>query len=140
MHPKFRPYLGSTVMCLSLLPAGIEFYRSQSAIAEDKSAQQQISRQLEQSKQQTSQEIQTALYRAETCLTIDESFPLVEGGRAFYDATGRKSNRLLPKGTYLCSSASGFTAEVNGRGLVSDVIPAPVEKLREVLKNRGIVK
>ena len=140
MHPRLRPYLGAIALSLSLIPAGMEFYGKQSAIAEDKNTIEQVQRVRSQAKMQTQQDIQIALDRAETGILIDERYPLIEGANAFYDATGRVSKRLLPKGTVLVSAASGFTAEVNSRGHVSDIVAAPPEKIQEVLKQRGVIK
>ncbi len=139
-HPRIRPFVGGAILALSLIPAGLEFYWKQDAIAASKQVTEQRSTEIAQAKQDSDLDIQAALDRASRCLVIDERYPLVEGGNAFYDVTGRKSKRLLPKGTQLCSAESGFTAEVGSRGRVTDVIAAPPEKIREVLKTRGLIK
>jgi len=139
-HPKVRPWVGGIILALSLMPAGYELYQKQDAIAASRQIVEQKTSAIAQSKQDSDLDIQAALDRASRCLVIDERYPLVEGGNAFYDATGRKGNRLLPKGTQLCSATSGVTAEVGSRGKVTDVIASPPEKIREVLKQRGAIK
>ena len=139
-HPKVRPWVGGVILALSLMPAGYELYQKQDAIAASKQVTEQRTSAIAQSKQDSDLDIQSALDRASRCLVIDERYPLVEGGNAFYDVTGRKGSRLLPKGTQLCSATSGVTAEVGSRGKVTDVIASPPEKIREVLKQRGLIK
>ena len=139
-HPKVRPWVGGIILALSLMPAGYELYQKQDAIAASKQVTEQRTSAIAQSKQDSDLDIKSAVDRASRCLVIDERYPLVEGGNAFYDVTGRKGNRLLPKGTQLCSAASGVTAEVGSRGKVTDVIASPPEKIREVLKQRGAIK
>jgi|GEM_PF-360125 len=139
-HPKVRPWVGGAILAISLMPASFEFYWKQDAIAASKQVTEQRTSAIAQSKQDSDLDIQSALDRASRCLVIDERYPLVEGGNAFYDVTGRKGNRLLPKGTQLCSATSGVTAEVGSRGKVTDVIASPPEKIKAVLKERGLIK
>ncbi|MBD1842504.1 hypothetical protein H6F89_03550 [Cyanobacteria bacterium FACHB-63] len=101
-------------------------------------ATEQAEQAINQSNEQSTRNERIALKRAERCLLIDERFPLVEGANAFYDPTNRRSKRLLPAGTVLCSAQSGYTAIVDEIGTISSIKPAPIEKITQVLKQRGL--
>jgi len=90
------------------------------------------------STEQVARDERIALKRAERCILIDEKFPMVEGGNAYYDPRNRDSKRLLPTNTALCSAQSGYTALVDEAGTVSSIKQAPIEKITSVLKQRGI--
>ncbi|MBD1841834.1 hypothetical protein H6F89_00085 [Cyanobacteria bacterium FACHB-63] len=125
------PTLG-LILALTIAPTAITLYRQSEADLQQKTNQEQ-----QQSKQ--SEETRIALDRAKRCILIDERYPLVEGGAAYYDPTNRVSKRRLPKGTTLCSR-SGYTAEVDYLGTVKDIRQAPIEQLNQVLQQRGIIR
>lgn len=137
-HPKYRPIAASSVLALCLVPALWHGYRWQVANDEQKSAIEQAEKAISMSNEKTLRDERIALSRAEKCLLIDERFPLVEGGKVFYDPKMRKDSRLLPEGTKLCSQ-SGITAIVDEAGTVSSIKQAPVEKIHQVLKQRGLI-
>ncbi|MGG6266235.1 hypothetical protein ACQ4M3_05270 [Leptolyngbya sp. AN03gr2] len=125
------PVLGA-ILAATCLPTAITLYRQSDAQMQQKNA-------IEQEQSEQSEAIRTALDRAKRCILIDERFPLVEGGNVYYDPTSRTNKRLLPSGTPLCSASSGFTAEVDRFGTVKDIRQAPIEQIRQILKQRGLI-
>lgn len=125
------PTLGA-ILALTIAPGAITLYRQSDAELRQKNTQEQ-----QQSKQ--SEDIRIALDRARRCILIDERYPLVEGGAAYYDPTNRASKRRLPKGTTLCSR-SGYTAEVDYHGTVKDIRQAPIEQINQALQQRGLIR
>ncbi|BAU14287.1 hypothetical protein LEP3755_48330 [Leptolyngbya sp. NIES-3755] len=120
----------SLIFAATCLPSAIVLYRKSNAETQQRNA-------IERQQSEQSEEIRVALDRATKCIRIDERYPLVDGARAFYDATGRTSKRLLPTGTTLCSR-SGHTAIVDATGAISDIKQAPIEQINRILNNRGL--
>jgi len=116
----------------------MELITKQNAETAHKQATDQVEQAITRSSEQVARDERIALKRAERCLIIDEKFPMVEGGNAFYNPRNRDSKRLLPTNTALCSAQSGYTALVDEAGTVSSIKQAPIEKLTPVLKQRGI--
>ena len=147
MSPNQRVIWGSIVLALSFIPAGSDVWGK--VQAQNLSRQQQESQlhgdqvkeaAIERNSVQTARDEKIALKRAERCILIDEQFPLVEGGNAFYNPLNRDSKRLLPANTALCSAQSGYTALVDEAGTVSSIKQAPIEKLTQSLKRRGVIR
>lgn len=137
-HPKYRPFIAVGVLALCVTPAIYHAHRWQTTNDERKAALEQTEQSINLSNEQAARDEQIALKRAEKCLLINEKFPLVEGGQVFYDPKMRKDSRLLPEGTKLCSK-SGITAIVDEVGQVSSIKQAPIEKINEILKRRGLI-
>ncbi|MBD1847635.1 hypothetical protein H6F89_30405 [Cyanobacteria bacterium FACHB-63] len=125
------PALG-LILALSVAPTAITMYRQSEAELRQKTTQ-------EQQQSQQSEDVRKALDRAKRCLLIDERYPLIEGANAYYDPTNRVNKRRLPKGTPLCSR-SGYTAEVDRFGTVTDIKQIPPEQLNQVLQQRGLIR
>ncbi|MBD1843999.1 hypothetical protein H6F89_11425 [Cyanobacteria bacterium FACHB-63] len=123
----------SLILALTIAPSAITMFRQSQAELQQKATQDQ-----EESKQ--TQDVRKALDRARRCHLIDERYPLVEGGAAYYDPTNRVSKRLLPMGTALCSARSGYTGEVDRFGAVRDIKQAPIEQINQVLQQRGLIR
>lgn len=136
-HPKYRPFVASAVLALCVSPAAWHGYRYQSTNDERRAATEQVEKSIALNDEKTIRDEQIALKRAERCVLINEKFPLVEGGKVFYDPKMRKDSRLLPEGTKLCSK-SGITAIVDEAGTVSSIKQAPIEKVNQILKQRGL--
>lgn len=138
-HPKYRPIASVLMLALCSSPAIVHAHRWQSANDEQKAATERAEQSISLSSEQAARDERIALKRAERCILIDERFPMVEGGNVYYDPTKRDSKRLLPAGTMLCSARSGFTAIVDEAGTVSSLKQAPIEKIHQVLKQRGLL-
>ena len=104
-------------------------HTKQSADAQHKQATEQVEQAITRSAEQVARDERIALERAERCILIDEKFPMVEGGNAFYNPRNRDSKGLLPANTALCSAQSGYTALVDEAGTVSSIKQAPIEKI-----------
>lgn len=138
IHPKYRPLASIAVGAICIAPIAFELHNNQQVMQARRQATEQAEQAISQSKEKTERDERIALSRAEKCLLIDEKFPLVEGGKVFYDPKMRKDSRLLPEGTKLCSK-SGITAVVDEAGQVSTIKQAPIEKINQVLKQRGLI-
>lgn len=121
----------TAALFLSISPAAISLVRQSQADLMQKSKESN-------DRYQAVKDEQTALSRARTCIPIDESYPIEEGASAYYDRRGRKSNRLLPTGTNLCS-LSGHTARVDKNGTMRDIKQLPIERMKAILKQRGVI-
>lgn len=119
------------ILAVTCLPTAITLYRQSNADMEQ-------TKRAAQKDAEISADTAEALRRAQRCILIDERYPLVEGGNAYYDPTNRKDKRLLPTKTPLCS-LSGHTAVVDATGAVSDIKAAPIEQLTRILKQRGLI-
>ncbi|KAM3113047.1 hypothetical protein [Phormidesmis sp. 146-33] len=128
---KWQAPILAVIFTVTCLPAAISLYR-QSQLQLD---QQQVRQQKETD---ISAETAEALKRAERCQPIDERYPLVEGGNAYYSPEKRANKRLLPTRTTLCS-ISGSTAIVDAEGTVRDIKSAPREQIIRILKQRGLI-
>ncbi|GAP96106.1 hypothetical protein [Leptolyngbya sp. NIES-2104] len=126
------PALGA-ILAATTLPLAITLYRQSNAQLEQRNT-------IEQQTATVAENERIALDRARRCLLINERYPLVEGNNAWYDPTNRKDKRLLPSGTALCSAASGYTAEVDYLGTVKNIRQAPIEKITQVLRQRGLIR
>jgi len=138
VHPRYRPLASVLVSVACIAPIAMELITKQSADAQHKQATEQVEQAITRSTKQVARDERIALKRAERCILIDEKFPMVEGGNAFYNPRNRDSKRLLPANTALCSAQSGYTALVDEAGTVSSIKQAPIEKITQVLKQRGI--
>ncbi|WP_068820461.1 hypothetical protein [Phormidesmis priestleyi] len=138
VHPRYRPLASVLISAACIAPIAMELLTKQNADAQHKQATEQVEQAITRSSEQVARDERIALDRAKRCLIIDEKFPLVEGGNAYYDPRHRDSKRLLPANTALCSAQSGYTALVDESGTVSLIKQAPIEKLTPVLKQRGI--
>ena len=139
IHPKYRPIASIAIGAICLTPIAAELYTKQQAEQSHKQATEQAEQAINQSNEQSARDERIALKRAERCILIDEKFPMVEGGNAYYDPTNRSGKRLLPAGTTLCSAKSGYTAIVDEAGTVTSIKPAPIEKITQILKQRGLI-
>jgi hypothetical protein len=138
VHPRYRPFVSVGICALCIAPIAMELQAKSSAESQHRQAVERAESAINLSSEQVARDERIALKRAERCILIDEKFPLVEGGNAFYDPRKRDGKRLLPAGTTLCSAQSGYTALVDESGTVSSIKQAPIEKLTQVLKQRGI--
>lgn len=138
-HPKYRPIASILMLVLCSSPAIVHAHRWQSANDERKAATEGADQSINLSNEQLARDERISLKRAERCILIDERFPMVEGGNVYYDPAKRANKRLLPAGTMLCSARSGYTAIVDEAGTVSSLKQAPIEKITQVLKQRGLI-
>ncbi|MBD1825043.1 hypothetical protein H6F51_21475 [Cyanobacteria bacterium FACHB-DQ100] len=139
VHPRYRPICSIVVCAVCIVPIALELNTKQQAEQSQRQRTEQAEQSINRSAEQATRDERIALKRAERCLLVDERFPLVEGGNAFYDPTNRQSKRLLPANTALCSK-SGYTAIVDEAGTISDIRQAPIEKVNQVLRQRGLIR
>jgi len=137
VHPRYRPLASVLISAVCIAPIAVELHVKTSAETAQKQATEQVEQAITRSSEQVARDERIALKRAERCILIDEKFPMVEGGNAYYDPRKRDGKRLLPANTALCSAQSGYTALVDEAGTVSNIKQAPIEKLTQVLKQRG---
>lgn len=140
IHPRYRPLISGAVCAACIAPLAWELNIKQQAEQSQRQRTEQAETVINRSAEQSARDERIALKRAERCLLIDERFPMTEGSNAFYDPTNRKSKRLLPANTALCSAQSGYTAIVDEAGTVSDIRQAPIEKITQALRNRGLIR
>lgn len=138
IHPRYRPIVSLAVCAVCVAPVALELHSKQNAEQEHRQATERAEQMIDRANEQSERDERIALKRAQRCVLIDETFPLVEGGNAYYDPKKRAGKRLLPAGTALCSAQSGYTAIVDESGTVSSIKQAPIEKITQVLKQRGL--
>jgi len=84
VHPRYRPLASVLVSAACIAPIAMELLTKQNADAQHKQATDQVEQAITRSAQQVARDERIALKRAERCILIDEKFPMVEGGNAYY--------------------------------------------------------